>query len=126
MKQVVLLIIMVVVLVGVGIWEIIYFDNSRAYIKSDVDYIINLVENNNLDMAKEHFESLDNTFNNLYKSWGIFIDHNTLQQLESNIEVFKVYVEYNDIEKAKASAVTIYNLLENVADVHKVTIQNVI
>lgn len=126
MKQVTLLIIMLVVLITAGIFEISYFKDSSEYVKSDVNYILNIMKNDNISAAKEHFTKLDDTIKNVNGSWGIFLDHNTLQQLENNIEVFKIYVERGNMEKAEVYAQNIYNLLENISDVHRITFQNVI
>ncbi len=125
MKQYIILIITTIILIFAGIWEIKYFDNTSEYMQADVDYIINALNNNNFELAKNHLKSLDESWSNIKDVWNIFIEHQEIDKVESEIIKYKEYVSLEKKEEALVSGNVLKYLLNHVASTQDIQIDTV-
>ena len=109
MKQVCILIITLVVVIGAGIWEMSYLKESSKYFLSDIGDVYQIAERNEYDLAKEEADNLQNTWKNIRKTWALFVDDNQMDQIGDKLVSFVSYIDSQNLEEIKHS----YNNLTN-------------
>ncbi len=125
MKQWIILIIALILLIGGGIYETKYLESSSRYLLSDVYYSKQAIENNNLKLAKSHYNSLNDTWNNLKESWAIFIDHDEIGNLEEEMLKYNSYLEKENEEEAYVTILEIERLINHVIEKQEIHIGNI-
>lgn len=125
MKQWIILIIALILLIGGGIYETKYLESSSRYLLSDVYYSKQAIENNNLKLAKSHYNSLNDTWNNLKESWAIFIDHDEIGNLEEEMLKYNSYLEKENEEEVYVTILEIERLINHVIEKQEIHIGNI-
>ena len=100
MKQVWILIISIIILITAGVSEIKYLNNTSKYLKADLDYIENAVNNGNYEYARTQIENTFASWNELKDIWHIFITSEEIDTINSNLIELKHYLDYEEEEDA--------------------------
>lgn len=124
-KQIITLVVSIVILVVAGVWEINYIDNTSKYLLSDINYIENLVENEQFQMAKDNFKNIENTWKELSSVWNIFVLHEEIDGIDETITNYKTYVMQEDKENSKVEANSLIRKINHVVSNQKVLVENI-
>lgn len=125
LKQISILTISSIILVFSGIWEIKYIDNSSRYLLSDVQYSKNALNNNNFDLAKDHVEKLEETWNEIKKVWNMFVIQEEIDEIDNIIATYKIHAEYDNLEDSMADCDLLKRKIQDVVDKHKINYENI-
>ena len=125
LKQILILIISSAILIFSGIWEIKYMENSSKYILSDIEYSKNALNNNNFEIAKNHIEKLEETWNNIKKTWNIFALQEEIDEVDNVIATYKIHTQYNNIEESMADCNLLNRLIKDIVKKHKISYENI-
>lgn len=125
-KQIIILIIALITIIYCGIWELNYLDKTSMYLKSDINNVKNLIENNNFDMALIGYESIEKTWDNMSRLWNIFINHERIDHLEETMAVLKTNIQTNEKEDAIESVNKLDRIISQIIDKQKPTFEHVL
>lgn len=125
LKQILILIVSSAILIFSGIWEIKYMENSSKYILSDIEYSKNALNNNNFEIAKNHIEKLEETWNNIKKTWNIFALQEEIDEVDNVIATYKIHTQYNNIEESMADCNLLNRLIKDIVKKHKISYENI-
>ncbi|MDD2376381.1 MAG: DUF4363 family protein [Clostridia bacterium] len=125
MKNFIILTLAIIILIITSIWQIKYIEETSIFAISDVDYAMNLVQNDNFNGANTHIKELENTWKNMKKMWTIFINHNEIDDIEIALLNFKIYVELNNKDEALLYSEQLKHNLYHISEKQKVKIENV-
>lgn len=126
MKQIITMIICAVIIVGGGICEIKYFDKSSIYLRSDMDYIQNAIENENYELANKQIEQTYNSWENTKNIWNIFITNDEIDNIDDAMAELKKYSKYEEQEESLVAVEKIKTNLEHAVQRQKLRIDNVL
>lgn len=125
MKDFIVLIVILMCIVGMGMWQISYLNESSNYIKTDLAYIDYYINLERYEEAEEEIKRVENTWNSIKDTWGLFIHHEDIEYIEIAIDEIKSYIETESKEDARS---TIAGLLANIdytIDCEKVKLENI-
>ena len=125
MKNGIILIVAIIILLSAGIWQIKYIEETSVFAISDVEYVVNLVKNNNFDGANTHIKELENTWNNMKIMWSMFIDHDEIDDIEIALLNFKTYVNLHNKEQSIVYSEQLKHNLYHISLKQKIKIENV-
>lgn len=125
LKQFLILIISSVIILFSGIWEIKYIENSSRYLLSDVEYSKNALNNNNFDLAKEHVENMEDTWNYLKNVWNMFVIKEDVEEIDDYISSYKIHTEYDNKEESEIDCKLLENAIKDVVAKHKLKFENI-
>ena len=125
-KQIIILVVSLIVVIYCGIWEINYLDKTSMYLKSDINNVRNLVQNNNFDMAMTGYENIEKTWNNMTKLWNIFVNHDRIDYLEETMVMLKVNIQTNEKEEAIEQTNKLERIISQIVDKQKPTFEHIL
>lgn len=126
MKQVIIMIICILILLGGGIREIKYLDKSSVYILSEIDYIENAINNSNYDAANKQVEITFDNWTKIKNLWNVFIIHEEIDDIDEAIIELKEYIKYENEEECFVAIEKIKRDLEHTVKRQKVLLDNIL
>ncbi len=124
-KQIITLIVSIFILIFFGIWEINYIENSSRYLLSDINYIENLVQNEQYELASNNFKNIENTWRELSGIWNIFVQHEEIDRVDEMIENYKTYISQKDKQNALVESNGLKRVIEHIVQNQKVLVENI-
>lgn len=125
MRNVIILIVTSIILVFAGIWQINYIEESSRYAISDVEYVENLIRNDNYNGANAHITELENTWGSMKNIWSIFIMHDEIDDIETALVNLKTYTKSQNKEEALVYSEQLKQNLGHISKKQKIRIENV-
>lgn len=125
MKNGIILVVALAILLIGGIWEVKYIEESSIYAVSDAQYIINLINNDDFDGAKDHMVELKATWKNMRKIWNIFVVHDEIDEIEEIMVNLDMYTKLENKEEALVYSERLKRSLEHISLKQKLSIENV-
>ncbi|MDF2866333.1 MAG: hypothetical protein K0R72_1151 [Clostridia bacterium] len=125
MRNAIILTIAILILFITGYWQIRYIEETSIYAMSDVEYTMNLVQNNNFDGANTHIIELEKTWGNMRNIWSIFIMHDEIDDIETALVNFKTYIKLKNKEESLVYSELLKQNLGHISKKQKITIENV-
>ncbi len=125
MRNAIIFTIAILILFIAGYWQIKYIEETSIYAMSDVEYIMNLVQNNNFDGANTHIIELEKTWGNMRNIWSIFIMHDEIDDIETALVNFKTYIKLKNKEESLVYSELLKQNLGHISKRQKITIENV-
>ncbi len=101
MKQVIIMFLCLTIIIGGGIAEIRYLENTSNYLMTDINYIDNMIENENYEEALNQIETINNNWDNTEMIWNIFLINDELDDLSDALIELKEYIKYENKEECK-------------------------
>ncbi|MBO5477664.1 MAG: DUF4363 family protein [Clostridia bacterium] len=126
MKQTITMIICAAIIVVGGVCEIKYFDKSSIYLRADMDYIQNAIENENYELANKQIEQTYNSWENTKNIWNIFITNDEIDNIDDAMAELKKYSQYEEQEESLVAVEKIKTNLEHAVQRQKLRIDNVL
>lgn len=124
-KQIITLVVSILTLIVLGIWEINYIENSSRYLLSDINYIENLVQNEEYELASDNFKNVENTWNELSGVWNIFVLHEEIDRVDEMIVDYKTYISQKDKQNAMVESNGLKRVIEHIVQNQKVLVDNI-
>lgn len=103
MKQITILIITLLVVIAAGMWEMSYLKESSSYLLSDISNIYQTSKRNEYDIAKNEAKQLESTWENIRKTWALFMDDGQMNDIGEKITSFVSYIDNEDGEEIQHS-----------------------
>ncbi len=125
MRNAVIFLAVAILLIVSGIMQLNYLEDSSNYLIGDVNYIKNLVYNNDFSGAKDHMNEFEDTWNNMSNIWCIFIHHNETEELKRSMTNLKTSLELENNESAYMSIDEIIDKLKQITRKQEVRAENV-
>lgn len=125
MKQWLILIIAIALVVFGGIFEICYLERTSRYLLADVSYSKQALETENYNLAKDHYEALNSTWNNLKKVWSIYVDHDEIEDMDKSMLEYNVYLDKEDEEDAYTSVCEIQRKINHIVEKQQIHVGNI-
>lgn len=110
MKQILILVITFVLVISVGVWETSYLTESSSCFLSDISNVYQMSERNDFESAKNETKTLKDNWENIRKTWALFIDDSQMDEIGDKLISFVSYVELEDEDEITHS----YNSLSRV------------
>lgn len=126
MKQVIIMITCIVIIVAGGIYEIKYLNKSSLYIRAEIEYIKNAINNNNYELAKQQINSTYESWKNVKKIWNIFVSHEEIDSIDEAMIDLKEYLDYENNEECVVATEKILNGLEHTVQRQEVRLDNIL
>lgn len=126
MRQIITMIICVAIIVVGGVCENKYFNESSIYLRSEMDYIQNAIENENYELANKQIEATHNTWENTKTIWNIFIGNDEIDSIDDAMAELKKYSEYQEQDDSLVAVEKIKTNLEHIVKRQKLRIENVL
>lgn len=126
MKQFITFLIGILIIILGGLGEIYYIDKSSNYYRSDIEYIKNVIQNDNFKAAKEQFDRTFDTWENQKYIWDIFVYHEEVDDISQNLLELKHNINIENKEDALLSIEKTYDSLDHTAKRQHLKIENVL
>ncbi len=126
MKQGIIMFLCLIIIVGGGIAEIKYLENTSNYLNSDINYIDNMIENENYEEALNHIEIVDNNWDNTELIWNIFLINDELDDFTETLTELKEYIKYENEEECKIAVEKLKAYSELVVRRQKIRVDNIL
>ncbi len=124
-RQIFILIVAIGLVVLGGIGETNYLNNSSNFVLADINYTENMLNNKNIEKAKESIKELENSWKNVKDAWNIFVQNDLIDQIDDSLVELKAYI---NLENYEESLVYIQKLRENlitIVDRQKILCENI-
>lgn len=126
MRQVVIMIICVVIIIAGGIGEIKYLNKTAIYFNSDIEYIKNAIANNNFEAAANQADITYNSWQNIKNVWGIFINHEEIDDISEAIIELKENLKANEEKESILAIEKLKNDIEHTVKRQELRIDNIL
>lgn len=125
MKDFILLLVILMCIIGIGIWQVNYLEETSRYLKTDlqyVDYYLNLEKYYD---AIGTIRNVKNTWENMEKVWAIFIHHEDIEFVEVSLAEIESYIGNNSKDNARAGIEKLISNIDFTVQCEKVKIENI-
>ncbi len=126
MKQGIIMFLCLIIIVGGGIAEIKYLENTSNYLKADINYIDNMIENENYEEALNQIEIVDKNWYNTEMIWNIFLINDEIDDLTEALTELKEYIEYENEEECRIAIEKLKAYSELVVRRQRIRIDNIL
>lgn len=125
MKQLGILIIVLAIVIGAGIWELSYLEESSRYFLSDISNVYQIAERNEYDLAKKEAKKLQDTWKDIRKTWALFIDDNQMDEIGDKLVSFVSYIDSQNEEEIEHSYKCLSNSVNSIVEFECLKPENV-
>ena len=95
-KEVIICIVVVISIISLNWYLQDYTKTSVTNISDDLNSIKNDLKEENKDKINEKMKKLNEKWNEKYKALAIFIEHDELEKVETNLVALEGYIEVSD------------------------------
>ncbi len=124
-RQIFILLVSVFLVIFGGIWESEYLERSANFVLSDLEYTENMLTNNNIQMAKNQIDELENSWRNVKDAWNIFVQNDLVDQIDDSLVELKAYVEQEKKGEAYVYSKKLRANIEDIVNRQKINLENV-
>ncbi len=125
MKQILIFVITLSIIIGVGIWEITYLKESSSYFLSDISDVYQIASREDYELAKTEAKKLQQTWDNIRKTWALFIDDNQMDEVGDRLVSFVSYIHNKDKGEIYHSYKCLSNSVNSVVEFEYLKPQNI-
>lgn len=125
MKQILILLITISIIVISGLWEISYLKESSNYFLADVNNLYQTVKREDYELAKSECKAIKKTWENIEKTWALFIDDKKMEDIEEKLTSFVSYIEIKDKVEIKASYDRLKNSVKDISEYEALNAENI-
>ena len=125
MKQIAILVIVLLIIIGAGIWEMSYLKESSTYFLTDINNTYQIAERKDYELAKNEAEKLQEVWKDIRKIWAIFIDDSQMDDVGDRLVSFVSYIETENEEEIKHSYNILYSAVRNVVEFECLKAENI-
>jgi len=125
MKQILILLITISIIVISGLWEISYLKESSNYFLADINNLYQTVKREDYELAKSECKAIKKTWENIEKTWALFIDDKKMEDIEEKLTSFVSYIEIKDKVEIKASYDRLKNSVKDISEYEALNAENI-
>lgn len=125
MKQLIILIVTLIIVIGAGIWELSYLKESSRYFLSDISNVYQIAERNQYDLAKKEAKNLQDTWKDVRKTWALFIHDNHMDEIGDKLVSFVSYIDSQNQEEIKHSYKSLSSSINSVVEFECLKAENI-
>ncbi len=125
MKDFVLLLVILMCIVGMGMWQISFLNESSIYLKTDLQYIDYYVNLERYEDAAQEMDRVENTWENVKDIWGLFVHHDDIESVEVSIAEIETYIEEEAKEDARSAISRLIANIEYTIECEKIKLENI-
>ncbi len=114
------------IIIGGGIAEIKYLESTSNYLNADINYIDNMIENENYEEALNQIEIVDDNWDNTEMIWNIFLINDELDDFAEALIDLKEYIKNENVEECKIAIEKLKAYSELVVRRQKIRIDNIL
>ncbi len=126
MKQIIIMFLCLTIIIGGGIAEIRYLENTSNYLMADINYIDNMIENENYEEALNQIEIVNNNWDNTEMIWNIFLINDELDDITEALTELKEYIKYENEEESRIAVEKLRAYSELVVRRQRILIDNIL
>ena len=124
-RQIFILIVSIALVVLGGIGETYYLNNSSNFVLADLNYTENMLNNKNIEKAKESIKELENSWKNVKDAWNIFVQNDLIDQIDDSLVELKAYINKENYEESFVHIQRLRANLIMVVDRQKIICENI-
>lgn len=125
MKQLIILIVTLIIVIGAGIWELSYLKESSRYFLSDISNVYQIAERNQYDLAKKEAKNLQDTWKDVRKTWALFIHDSHMDEIGDKLVSFVSYIDSQNQEEIKHSYKSLSSSINSVVEFECLKAENI-
>lgn len=125
MKKIIILLLILGLVLGFGIWDLRKINHSSKDMINDIDKLANHVVNKEWDNAISKYKAISSKWSKYENIWSIMIDHFEVDQIETSIARLKVYIEQENKSDSLAEISNLKVLIEHIPAKEAVTLKNI-
>ena len=125
MKQLIILIVTLIIVIGAGIWELSYLKESSRYFLSDISNVYQIAERNQYDLAKKEAKNLQDTWKDVRKTWALFIHDGHMDEIGDKLVSFVSYIDSQNQEEIKHSYKSLSSSINSVVEFECLKAENI-
>lgn len=124
-RQIFILILSIGAVIFGGMWETKYLKNSCNYVVSDIEYMENALNNNNMSLAENQIKEIESSWNNIKDAWNIFVQNDLIDQIDDSLIELKAYFYVNNREETLVVLKKLRGNLEDIVGRQKACFENI-
>ncbi len=124
-RQIFILILSISAVIIGGVWETKYLQNSCNFVLSDIEYMENVLNNNNLELADNQLNEIEKSWNNVKDSWNIFVQNDLIDQIDDSLIELKAYYEVKNMEETIVVLKKLRGNLQDIVGRQKLCFENI-
>ena len=125
MKDLALFIVILLIIVGMGVWQVNYLEETSRYLKTDLKYVEYFIEMEKYHDAGDTLKNVKNTWNSMENTWAIFIHHDDIESVKVGLAELESYINSNQKEDALVKINALITNVDYTVECEKVCIKNI-
>lgn len=129
MKEICIIIVILVLIIGTAIWVQSYLNNTTEYLLKDLKILekelISSKEDNNRGNIVKKGNEIRNKWNKIENGWAIIILHDELDMIETSLIKMSANIEYGTISDSIEELENLIFLVEHISDKEEFNIKNI-
>ncbi len=125
MKDFIVLLVILMCIIGMGMWQVSYLGESSNYIKTDLAYIDYYINLEKYKEAEQEIKRVENTWDSIKDTWGLFIHHEDIEYIEIAIDQIKSYIKDEAKEDARAEIAGLISNIDYTVECEKIKLENI-
>lgn len=124
-KEVIICIVVVISIISLNWYLQDYTKTSVTNISEELNFVKDDLKEGNKDKINEKMKKLNEKWNEKYKALAIFIEHDELEKVETNLVALEGYIEVSDYNMGINELNKSIFILEHIAEKYDFSIVNV-
>lgn len=129
MKEICIIIVILVLIIGTAIWVQSYLNNTTEYLLKDLKILekelISSKEDNNRGNIVKKGNEIRKKWNKIENGWAIIILHDELDMIETSLIKMSANIEYGTISDSIEELENLIFLVEHISDKEEFNIKNI-
>ncbi|MGN1351939.1 MAG: DUF4363 family protein [Clostridia bacterium] len=129
MKEICIIIVILVLIIGTAIWVQSYLNNTTEYLLKDLKILekelISSKEDNNRGNIVKKGNEIRNKWNKIENGWAIIILHDELDMIETSLIKMSANIEYGTISDSIEELENLIFLVEHISDKEEFNLKNI-
>ena len=125
MKDFITFLAILMCIIGGGMWEINYLEETSRYLKTDLNYIEYYINLEKFDVVENELKRVKNTWNNMEKIWALFVHHDDIEYVNLCLAELDSNLEYELADEASNSISRLICNMDYTIECEKLKLQNI-
>ena len=125
MKDLALFILILIVIIGLGIWQINYLEETSRYLKTDLKYVEYFIEMEKYHDAGDTLKNVKRTWDDMEDTWAIFVHHDDIESVKLELAKLESYIYSSEKEESLALISSLISNVDYTVECEKVYIKNI-
>lgn len=126
MRFVAVLLILLAVVVGFGVWTVKALQGTAEELAVRIDHMQALVKREQWREAEQELDGLSGHWNKSKKWWTTVVDHREIDNIDFSIVRIREYLWAEDEELALGEAAALKKMIEHIPEKESFTLENIL